>query len=154
MRSKADIIREAAEADFEACIRLIHPGRIIGNIHSELCSWLTAEERKPNRLVLMPRDHGKSAYAGYYAVWRILKNPAIRVLYLSATANLANKQLKFIKDILTSNVVRKYWPDLIHPDEGKREKWTETEIAVDHTKRKAEIRSSSHGIRCCASRVK
>lgn len=138
MRTKADIIRETAEADFEACIRLIHPGRVIGSVHSELCEWLTAEERKPNRLVLMPRDHGKSAYAGYYAVWRILKNPAIRVLYLSATANLANKQLKFIKDILTSGVVRKYWPELVNPEEGKREKWTETEIAVDHPKRKAE----------------
>lgn len=137
--SKADIIRMTAEADPEAFIRLIHPGRILGSIHSELLSWINAAERKQNKLVLLPRDHGKSAICGgYYAAWRIVRNPAIRILYLSATSNLANKQLKFIKDILTSPTVRKYWPDLIHPDEGRREKWTESEIAVDHPKRKAE----------------
>jgi phage terminase large subunit-like protein len=75
---------------------------------------------------------------GIYIAWCIIRNPAIKVLYLSATANLAQKQLKFIKDILTSDIVRFYWPELVNPDEGKREKWTETEIAVDHPLRKAE----------------
>ncbi|MDE2102795.1 MAG: hypothetical protein KGL39_36460 [Patescibacteria group bacterium] len=136
--SKQDIIREAAETSLEAFIRLVHPGRILGSIHSELIAWITRDEKKSHQLVLMPRDHGKSAIAGYYAAWRVVRNPAIRVLYISATSNLATKQLKFIKDILTHPTVRKYWPDLVHPDEGKREKWTETEIAVDHPKRKAE----------------
>lgn len=138
MKSKADIIRETAEADLEAFVRLVQPGRVIGSVHSELISWITREEKKSHQLVLMPRDHGKSVYAGLYCAWHVVKNPAIRILYISATSNLATKQLKFIKDILTSAIVRKYWPDLIHPDEGKREKWTETEIAVDHPKRKAE----------------
>lgn len=139
VKSKADLIREAAEADLEAFIRLVHPGRMLGAIHSELITWMTSAERKPNVLILLPRDHGKSAICGgYYAAWQIVKNPAIRILYLSATSNLAAKQLKFIKDILTHKTVQKYWPDLIHPQEGQREKWTETEIAVDHPKRKAE----------------
>lgn len=136
--SKQDIIRLAAEADLEAFIRLVHPGRLLGGVHSELISWMTREDRKPNLLVLMPRDHGKSAIAGYYTAWLIVKNPAIRILYLSATSMLATKQLKFIKDILTSKTVQKYWPDLINVEEGKREKWTESEISVDHPKRKAE----------------
>lgn len=138
MKTKADIIKEAAEADFESYIRLVQSGRLLGAVHSELCSWITREDRKKFQLVLMPRDHMKSAISGLYASWRIVKNPAIRILYLSSTSNLASKQLKFIKDILTSKVVQKYWPDLIHPEEGKREKWTEAEIAVDHPKRKAE----------------
>lgn len=138
MKSKQDVIKEIAEADFEAFVRLVQPARIIGAIHSELCSWMTSPERKQNMLILMPRDHGKSAYCGLFAAWQVVKNPAIRILYLSATSNLAVKQLKFIKDILLSPAVRKYWPDLINPVEGQREKWTETEIAVDHPKRKAE----------------
>lgn len=138
MASKADIIREAAENSFEALVRLVHPGRVIGHVHSELMAWVTREEKKSHQLVLMPRDHGKSVYAGYYVVWRIIRNPAIRVLYISATANLATKQLKFIKDVLTNPTVRKYWPDLVNPEEGKREKWTETEIAIDHPRRKAD----------------
>jgi hypothetical protein len=68
----------------------------------------------------------------------VTRNPALRVLYISSTANLAIKQLKFIKDILTSDNYRFYWPDMVNLEESKREKWTETEIAVDHPKRKQE----------------
>lgn len=99
---------------------------------------MTRDGKKSHQLVLMPRDHQKSALAAYWVAWRITKNPALRVLYVSATSTLATKQLKFIKDILTSDVYSKYWPDMVHPDEGKREKWTETEISVDHPERKRE----------------
>jgi hypothetical protein len=75
----------------------------------------------------------------YRVAWSIIRNPAIRILYISSTSNLAIKQLKFIKDILLSERVRFYWPDLINPDENKREKWTETEVCVDHPRRKAEL---------------
>jgi phage terminase large subunit-like protein len=59
-------------------------------------------------------------------------------MYVSATTNLAEKQLKAIKDILTSKIYRRYWPEMTNPDEGKREKWTNSEIAVDHPKRSEE----------------
>ena len=75
----------------------------------------------------------------YRAAWEITRNPAVRILYISSTVNLANKQLRFIKDILTSDIYRLYWPDMVHPEESKREKWTESEICVDHPKRKQEI---------------
>lgn len=87
----------------------------------------------------MPRDHQKSALVAYRVAWEITRNPAVRVLYISSTANLAIKQLKFIKDILTSDIYRFYWPEMVLPEEGKREKWTETEISVDHPKRKEEL---------------
>lgn len=74
----------------------------------------------------------------YRVAWYITKNPACRILYISATSNLAEKQLKFIKDILASSVYRRYWPDMIHPEEGKREKWTNAEISIDHPMRKEE----------------
>lgn len=134
--SKFEIIRQTAEGDFEAFIRLVQPDRVLGHVHLEYITFITREGKKSHQLVLMPRDHMKSAIAGLYAAWRIIRNPAIRILYISATSNLAIKQLKFIKDILTSKTVSKYWPLLIHPDEGKREKWTEAEIAVDHPLRK------------------
>lgn len=75
----------------------------------------------------------------YRVAWEITRNPAIRVLYISSTANLAVKQLGFIKDILTSAIYRAYWPDMVHPEEGKRTMWTQSEICVDHPKRKAEL---------------
>lgn len=138
MTTKIDQVREAAEADLETFIRLVHPQRVLGSVHKELIRWWTRSEAKSHSLTLLPRDHGKSAMAGYRAAWEITRNPAIRILYISATENLASKQLKFIKDILSSKVYQRYWPDMINPEEGKREKWTETEISVDHPLRKAE----------------
>ena len=78
----------------------------------------------------------KSALIAYRAAWEIVKNPSVRILYISSTSNLATKQLKFIKDILASDSVRAYWPNLVNKEEAKREKWTEREISVDHPQRK------------------
>jgi hypothetical protein len=136
--SKKDQIREQAENDLESFIRLVHPGRVMGSVHTDLIRWWTRQEAKSHQLVLLPRDHQKSAMVAYRVAWEITRNPAIRVLYISSTANLATKQLKFIKDILTSNIYRFYWPDMVHPDEGMREKWTESEFSVDHPLRKKE----------------
>lgn len=137
-KNKADLIRERAEADLEFFIRLVHKQRVLGSIHSELCQWWTREDAKSHQLVLLPRDHGKSAMIAYRVAWEITRNPTVRVLYVSATSTLAVKQLKFIKDILTSKTYRQYWPEMVNLEETKREKWTETEIAVDHPLRKAE----------------
>ncbi len=136
--SAKDTIRERALSDLESFIRLVHPGRVIGHVHQELCLWWTRQDAKSHQLVLLPRDHQKSAMVAYRVAWEITKNPAIRVLYISSTANLATKQLKFIKDILTSDIYRFYWPEMINTEESKREKWTETEISVDHPLRKVE----------------
>lgn len=136
--SKLDQIRLAAEADLEVFIKLVHPQRVLGGIHSELISWWNRSTALSHQMVLLPRDHGKSAMVAYRVVWEITKNPAIRILYISSTANLAEKQLKFIKDILDSAIYRRYWPDMTNPDEGKREKWTNSEISVDHPLRKQE----------------
>lgn len=133
-----DEIRKAAENDLEKFIRLVHPNRVLGSIHSEILGWWTRDAAKSHQLLLLPRDHQKSALVAYRVAWAITRDPSIRVLYISSTANLAVKQLKFIKDILTSDIYRFYWPEMVISEEAKREKWTETEISVDHPKRKAE----------------
>lgn len=134
--SKINQIRTQAEYHLESFIRLVHPRRVLGAVHSDICAWMTREEAKSHQMILLPRDHGKSAYAAYRVAWEVTRNPAIRVLYISATARLAEKQLKFIKDILTSDTYRFYWPEMVNVDENKREKWTESEISIDHPDRK------------------
>lgn len=144
MRTEADLtekqweIRNAAEASLETFIRLVAPYQVIGGVHAELCQWWTREEAKDLQLVLMPRDHGKSRYLAFRCVWHITKYPDHRILYISATSNLAEKQLKFMKDILTSPIFQKYWPEHVHPEEGKRERWTAGEISLDHPLRRQE----------------
>lgn len=133
-----ELIREAAEADLETFIRLVAPHRVIGAIHSEWCRWTTSSESGNHQLTLLPRDHGKSWFIAMKAAWRITKDPAVRILYVSSTSNLAEKQLNTIKDVLTSSIYRMYWPDMVNPKEAQRAKWTNTEISVDHPRRKEE----------------
>lgn len=137
-QSKKDLVREAAEADLETFINLVHPGRLLGNVHREIIRWWLRQDALTHQLLLLPRDHQKSALVAYRVAWEITRNPATRVLYISSTSNLAVKQLKFIKDILLSDTYRYYWPEMVNRDESQREKWTEREISVDHPLRKAE----------------
>ena len=130
--------KELAEASLEAFINLVHPKRLLGNIHREVISWWTRQAAKNHQLLLLPRDHMKSALIAYRVAWEITRDPTKRVLFISSTSNLATKQLKFIKDILTCDAYRLYWPEMVNKDEAKREKWTEREISIDHPMRKEE----------------
>lgn len=138
MNDKIKLIREQAESSLESFIKLVAPHLVLGGVHQELLQWWGREEAKPNQLVLLPRGHLKSKLAAYRAAWWITKYPETTICYLSATADLAEKQLFQIKQIIDSPIYRRYWPDMINPDEGKREKWAVAEIAVDHPRRKLE----------------
>lgn len=133
-----DETRSLAEVDLESFIRLVAPKQVMGSVHTEVCNWWNRKDSKRFQLLLLPRDHQKSRLVAFRVAHAITCDPTIRILYISSTANLAEKQLKFIKDILTSPIYRKYWPGMINVDEGKRERWTTTEISVDHHKRKEE----------------
>lgn len=132
MKYTADDVRAAAEADLLAFIKLLAPHLLLGQAHVDLINWWQSSTRKQNRIVLFPRGHLKSKLMAYKTAWEITKNPAETILYISATAALAEKQLHLIKMVLTSPTYRKYWPDMVAPEEGKRERWTVNEIAVDH----------------------
>lgn len=133
-----DEIRKLAESDFVSFVKVVAPYNVMGSCHEDLCKFLTNPDLKPYRLVLYPRGHRKSFYAAMYACWRVVCDPSISIVYLSATSDLAESQLRTIKGTLESPIVRKIWPELVNIDEGKREKWTSTEICVDDPRRKAE----------------
>lgn len=130
--------KELALSDLQKFIEIIHPHRVLGRVHKDLISWWTRKDAKSHQLVLLPRDHGKSAMVAYRVVWELTKNPTLRVLYISSTQNLATKQLKFIKDILESDTYRDLFPEMVNKYESDREKWTESEISIDHPLRKQE----------------
>ena len=130
-------IRITALNNLEAFIRLVAPYQLIAHCHSIMCKW-AQDYQNENRLLLWPRDHGKSRYSAFYAAWEIVRDPATTIIYASATAEKAEEQLRFIKTILESKVVKRYFPGLIHPEEGRREAWNKTFIVVDHPHRKKE----------------
>lgn len=130
--------RRLAESSLEEFIKLVHPKRHLGSIHREIISWWTSSDARSHQLLLLPRDHMKSALIAYRVAWRLTKNPALRFLYISSTSNLAVKQLKFIKDIMTCDKYTAHWPNMVLKEESKREQWTMREISVDHPKRREE----------------
>ena len=130
-------IRELAESDLYTFACLVNPNREYGEIHKKVFRWLM-DDKTPNQLLLLPRAHMKSHCIAVWCAWWITKNPETTILYISATAELAESQLYAIKNILTSPVYKRYWPEMVNKDEGKREKWSTTAISVDHPKRKEE----------------
>jgi len=138
MIANSEQIRKLAEENLLTFIKLVAPHRILGAVHEDIISWWERENANSHQLLLLPRDHMKSALIAYRCAWYITKNPAIRILYISSTRNLAIKQLKMIKDILTSKIYRRYWPDMVSDSKWDREKWAETEFSVDHPRRAEE----------------
>lgn len=142
--SKVDEIKKMAESDLLCFIRLIAPEQVLGACHEDVIRWWYREDAKSHQLLLFPRDHQKSRLVAYRVVWELTRDPTLRVLYISATANLAEKQLGFMKTIFTSDAYRRYWPNHVNQDISKRTRWTTSEIALDHPLRaKEKVRDPS-----------
>lgn len=138
VKTNREIIAEQCESDFLSFITIVAPYISLGHIHHEAGRWLTRLDGKDNRMLLLPRGHLKSKIAALLAAWWITKDPTETILYVSATATLAEAQLYQIKQILESKIYRRYWPEMVNEEEGKREKWTVSEISVDHPLRREE----------------
>lgn len=133
-----DELRSLCESDLWTFARWVNPNRVYGQIHKEMFDFLSKPDAKPDQLLLIPRAHMKSHIIVVWTAWWITKNPATTILYLSATATLAESQLYALKNMLTSKQYVQLWPEMCQPDEGKREVWRVDGIAVDHPKRKEE----------------
>jgi len=143
--SKADKLRKQKLAELrEECkhslwkfASVVEPHRVYGDCHRELFDfWQHSETMSiDNTLALMPRDHQKSHCLAVRCAWEIYRNPAITIVYVSATSELAERQLVDIQNIMESRYYTLLSPDMINVDKGKRAMWNTTGISVDHPDR-------------------
>ena len=145
MPEEAKTIRQTAMDDLVFFASLVNPGYMYGDVHRDCFRWLqqyslygSAEDLTSNKLIMLPRAHLKSHIVATWTAWIITRHPEITVLYVSATADLAETQLYAIQNILTSTIYTRYFPEYVNPADGKREKWTNSRITIDHVKRKKE----------------
>lgn len=144
MPVEAKEIRELALQDLYFFARLVNPGYVYGEVHKECFKWMQnyslygQSEDNANKLIMLPRAHLKSHMVATWAAWVITRHPEVTILYLSATAELAETQLFAIQNILGSSVYQRYFPEYINPQEGKREKWSQRKFSIDHEKRRVE----------------
>lgn len=145
MPEEALELRYTAMDDLYTFARLVNPGYVYGDIHKQAFTWMKeytlfgqGEDLSSNKLIMFPRAHLKSHMVATWCAWMITRHPEITILYLSATAELAEVQLYAIKGIMESSVYQRYWPEYINSMEGKRKKWTERKIIIDHLLRSKE----------------
>jgi len=145
MPEEAKQIRENTLNDLYYFAKLVNPGYMYGDVHKEIYKWMQeytlfgmGESLTSNKLIMLPRAHLKSHMVATWCAWMISRHPEITMLYVSATAELAQTQLYAIKNILGSNVYRRYFPEYINPQEGLREKWSVEKLCIDHKQRKIE----------------
>ena len=131
MPEEAKQIRETAMADLFFFARLVNPGYVYGDIHKEIFQWMqeynlfgSGTKSTSNKLIMLPRAHLKSHMVATWSAWIITRHPEVTILYVSATAELAETQLFAIQNILASSQYQRYFPEYINPQEGKREKWS------------------------------
>lgn len=145
MPEEAKQIREVALNDLYFFAKLVNPGYLYGDVHKEIFKWMQTyqlfgrgETQTSNKLIMLPRAHLKSHMVATWCAWVIIKHPEITMLYVSATAELAETQLYAIQNILGSTTYQRYFPEYINPQEGLREKWSVKKLSIDHEKRKLE----------------
>ena len=158
-------LRKHFENDLFAFAKYVNPNYVYGDIHETVFRWLsdsksgTISEDDLNDLLLLPRAHLKSHCIATWCVWMITKQPWTSIVYTSANEDLAKVQVYAIKGMLQSDNYRKLWPEMTHPEEGKRDLWTNWAINVDHPMRKKmgtrdftivvkTIKSTNAGLHC------
>ena len=145
MPQGAKEVREQALSDLYFFAKLVNPGHMYGEVHRDIFRWMqeytlfgTDDEMTSNKLIMLPRAHLKSHMVATWCSWIIARHPEVTILYVSATASLAETQLYAVKNILGSTVFTRFFPEYLNPQEGKREKWSSTAVSVDHPKRRRE----------------
>lgn len=104
------------------------------------------KRRKGRLLLLAPRDHGKTELAISIALRQVCLNRDIRILWISEAAGVAEKRVRRLRTLLTSDKVVKDWcsapevgcgPFRAPGPDGEKPKWTNTQIYV--TRQKASV---------------
>ena len=143
MPPDAKELREAAEQDLFLFAQLVNPGYVYGSVHQEIYKWMEdyslfgrGDGLTANKLIMLPRAHLKSHMVATWCAWMVTRHPEVTMLYVSATSELAETQLFAIQNIMASSVYMRYWPEYINPQEGKRERWSQRKLSIDHSERR------------------
>lgn len=152
MKEEDKVVRELATTSLYFFAQLVNPYHLYGEIHEEVYEWLQEyslfgqsfftgfrkryeDDLPASKMIMLPRGHLKSHMVATWCAWMITRHPEVTILYLSATSNLAEKQLYSIKNILESPVYRKYFPEYLCPTTTGRSQWTNNSVMIDHPKR-------------------
>lgn len=142
MSKKLQQIKEDCENSLKIFAQWVLPERYFGDLHMDMFDFIQYGkngEDTDSKLVLVPRDHQKSICIAVAAAWFITKDPSVTINYISYNSDLVQKQIAFIKSILTSDRHRTLWPDILNwvKDRGElkhkpKYEWQQEKFKIDH----------------------
>ena len=114
-------------------------------LHRDVCAFLMGPSRY--KCLQLPRQHLKTSVGTIaYGLWRIAKDPGIRILLRTATAtNVTNWIREMERHLLTNPILKWLFPDLTPTDLTKC-KWTEMAFDVPHVSRGPEATVTGFGV--------
>lgn len=128
-------IRTYALASFRNFTEVFFPDDLIPDFHEEWDDELTlALDNGDRTMLLAPQRHGKTSFAVRQCLYRIAKNPNIRIIVVGKTADLARKLVGVIRQYLEHDV--RFAEILLPPDTSFRPPprrglpWTNEELTV------------------------
>lgn len=121
-------VREARRS-FAAFVRYVF-GWTLAPFHLR---WLDEIERHDRIVVLAPMEHGKTSILIAYVLWRLGRDPNLRIALLHATHSQAVRPMAAIREHIQTNArLREIFPGL-KPASGARAKWADDEIVVERS---------------------
>ena len=108
-------IRECAQDDFMVFVKHVYDGFIEGSHHKQVAKQF--EKLSVNRgsriIVNMPPRHTKSEFASYLLpAWLIGKNPALKIIQTTHTAELAVRFGRKVRNLMELEVYKQIFPDV------------------------------------------
>lgn len=93
--------------------------------HHLLWASVLMDDSLGDTLIIAPPDHAKTVLCGvFYPAWFIGNNPHKHVLYISASASLAEKQSLAVRDTVASNPrYRALFPDVLPGTPWGQDSW-------------------------------
>lgn len=89
--------------------------------------WIEIFEKNNFVSLQAPRGHGKTTIIGAYILWRIIRDPNIRVLIVTINQDKANEMMSFIQHHLESNEKLK---ELFGEQKGYSRDWSRSTLRV------------------------
>ena len=118
---------EASKDNFLNFVKSQWPGFISGNHHKKMAeAFDRIAKGKIKRLIInMPPRHTKSEFAShYFPAYLVGRNPSLKILQATHTADLAVKFGRKIRDLMLTEDFQSVFPDvLINPDSKAAGKW-------------------------------
>lgn len=132
-------IKEECQNSLKDYAQWVLPDRYFGDLHMDIFDFIQYGD-SDSKLVLVPRDHQKSVCIAVAASWFITNKPSTTINYISYNSDLVQKQLAFIKNILTSERHRILWPDHLNwvKERGELKHkssaniWQQEKFKIDH----------------------